>query len=248
MLDVCIIDDEPLARKRLSHLIEAMEGFEAIAEAENGERALQQVRALKPDIVLMDIRMPGMDGMEAAKHISQLAKPPAIIFTTAFSDHALQAFEAHAVDYVLKPVKRERLEKALQAAKRPTLAQLRALDSDEDSRGRSHICVKIRGTLELVPVKDIRYFLADQKYVTLGTAEHEYLIEEPLKSLEQEFSDSFTRIHRNALIADTYIVGMEKKSSGHHCIVLEGVAKHLEISRRHLALVRKKLKNLAIHR
>jgi len=241
---VLIVDDEPLARKRVRQLLDNMDGYNVVAEAENGEQALHQVQALKPDIVLLDIRMPGMDGIETARHLSKLSKPPAVIFTTAFSDHALEAFGTHAVDYVLKPIKQERLQEALEAAKRPTRAQLKQLN-DEDENVRRQMCVKIRGRLELIPVDDIRFFQADHKYVTMKTDTHEYLIEESLKSLETEFGDSFTRIHRNALIADKYIIGMNKTGNGQNCIVLDGIDDKLEISRRHLALVRKKLKMLA---
>ena len=242
---VLIVDDEPLARKRLRQLIDGLQGYDVVAEAENGEQALHQVQALKPDIVLLDIRMPGMDGIETARHLSKLSKPPAVIFTTAYGDHALDAFSTHAIDYVLKPIKQERLAEALSATKRPTRAQLKSINEETDSTVRNQMCVKIRGKLELVPVSDIRYFLADHKYVTMKTEHNEYLIEESLKSLEQEFGDRFTRIHRNALVADQFISGMNKSNNGQNCIMLQGIDDRLEISRRHLALVRKKLKMLA---
>lgn len=244
---VLIVDDEPLARKRIRQLMDSIDGYNVVAEAENGEQALHQVQALKPDIILLDIRMPGMDGIETARHLSKLSKPPAVIFTTAFSDHALEAFGTHAVDYVLKPIKLERLKEALEASKRPTRAHLKMLN-DEDDKVRKQMCVKIRGRLELIPVDDIRFFQADHKYVTMKTDTNEYLIEESLKSLETEFGDSFTRIHRNALVADRYIVGMSKAGNGQNCILLDGIDDKLEISRRHLALVRKKLKMLASQR
>ncbi|MDH5517008.1 MAG: LytTR family DNA-binding domain-containing protein [Gammaproteobacteria bacterium] len=244
---VLIVDDEPLARKRLRQLMDNFDGYNVVAEAENGEQALHQVQALKPDIILLDIRMPGMDGIETAHHLSKLSKPPAVIFTTAYSDHALEAFSTHAVDYVLKPIKQERLKEALDAARRPTRAQLKELNAEDDNV-RKQMCVKIRGRLELIPVDEIRYFQADHKYVTMKTDAHEYLIEESLKSLETEFGDSFTRIHRNALIADHFIVGMTKTNDGQNCILLDGIDDKLEISRRHLALVRKKLKMLASQR
>ncbi len=177
-----------------------------------------------------------------------MSKPPAIIFTTAFSDHALKAFEAHAVDYLLKPIKPERLEQALNSARRLTRPQLNELRLTDDTSIRSHICVKIRGTLELVPVEDIRYFMADHKYVTLKTQNHEYLLEEPLKSLEEEFQHLFTRIHRNALVADRHIVGLAKSPVGHCVVIFKDLNEQLEISRRHLPQVRKKIKTLATYR
>ncbi len=248
-MNILIVDDEPLARQRLVGILKNLNGFTVCGEAANGSEALLRAQTLKPDIILLDIRMPGMDGLEAAQHLNQMSKPPAIIFTTAFSDHALKAFETHAVDYLLKPIKQERLEQALLSAKRLTRPQLIELKQNEDSAIRSHICVKIRGTLELVPVEDVLYFLADHKYVTLKTPNHEYLLEEPLKALEEEFQHLFTRIHRNALVADRHVMGLGKSQVG-HCVVnfKDSSIKPLEISRRHLPQVRKKIKTLATYR
>ncbi|MBL4712057.1 MAG: response regulator transcription factor, partial [Gammaproteobacteria bacterium] len=191
----------------------------------------------------MDIRMPGMDGIEAASYISRMDKPPAIIFTTAYSDHALHAFEAHAIDYLLKPIKLSRLEAALDAAKRMNKAQLSQLQDDKNGNTRKKICIKNRGTLELISVTDIFYFKADQKYVTLRTAEQEYLMEESLKTLEEEFTTNFIRIHRNALVAKHLLNGLTKNDDGHPCISFNEIDDLLEISRRHLPYIRKKLKS-----
>jgi two-component system, LytTR family, response regulator AlgR len=229
--------------------VQDLNGFEACANASNGKDALRLAQELKPDVVLLDIRMPGMDGIETAHHMNRLSKPPAIIFTTAFSEHALKAFETHAVDYLLKPIKQDRLHDALDAATRLTKPQLEQLKYiDEKPKVRTHICVKTRGTLELVPIESIRYFLADHKYVTLRTDDHECLIEESLKSLENEFDHLFTRIHRNALVANQYMNGLEKNSEGHCVITIEGIEERLEISRRHLPHVRKKIKNMATYK
>lgn len=247
-MNILIVDDEPLARQRLVGLLKNLNGYTVCGEASTGSEALLRAQSLKPDIILLDIRMPGMDGLEAAQHLNQMSKPPAIIFTTAFSDHALKAFEAHAVDYLLKPIKQERLEQALHSAKRLTRPQLNELRLTDDTTIRSHICVKIRGTLELVPVEDIRYFMADHKYVTLKTINHEYLLEEPLKALEDEFQHLFTRIHRNALVADRHIVGLAKSPVGHCVVIFKDLSEQLEISRRHLPQVRKKIKTLATYR
>lgn len=243
MMNVLIVDDEQLARQRLRHMLDGM-GEHVIVEAETGEQALVKSQHSSPDIVLMDIRMPGMDGLEAAAYINQLENPPAIIFTTAYSDHALQAFETHAVDYLLKPIKRDRLELAIRAARRLTRAQLQNIRDEDETSVRSRICVKTRGSIELVPVDEIIYFKADQKYVTLRTDEHEYLIEESLKTLEQEFGERFIRIHRNALVSEHGIVGLAKNGDGHTCIVLREIDDRLEISRRHLPSIRKKLKHM----
>jgi two-component system response regulator AlgR len=242
-MNVLIVDDEQLARQRLRHMLSGMDEHKVIGEAETGEQALKQTQLTNPDIVLLDIRMPGMDGLEAATYLNRMENPPAIIFTTAYSDHALSAFESHAVDYLLKPIKQDLLQKALEAAKRVTRAQLTNLRTIDDENGRSKICVKIRGALELVPVEDIIYFKADQKYVTLRTADHEYLIEEALKSLETEFANRFLRIHRNALVANDRINGLAKNGDGHACITFNEVEDKLEISRRHLPDIRARLKN-----
>jgi len=241
-MNVLIVDDEQLARQRLRKLLSANSGYQIIGEAETGEDALRKTQSSHPDVVLMDIRMPGMDGIEAARYISRMDKPPAIIFTTAYSDHALNAFETHAIDYLLKPIKQSRLEAALDAAKRMNKAQLSQLREDETGAARQKICVKNRGSLELIPVEEIIYFKADQKYVTLRTAEQEYLIEESLKLLEEEFSQQFMRIHRNALVAQQMLHGLTKNDAGHACISFNDIDDLLEISRRHLPFIRKQLK------
>ncbi len=242
-MNVLIVDDEQLARQRLRKLISNASGYQIIGEAETGEDALRKTQTAQPDVVLMDIRMPGMDGIEAASYINRMEKPPAIIFTTAYGEHALKAFEAHAIDYLLKPIKQSRLEAALDAAKRMNKAQLSKLREDETEGARQKICVKSRGSLELIPVEEIIYFKADQKYVTLRTAEQEFLIEESLKTLEQEFSFQFMRIHRNALVAHQMLHGLTKNNDGHACINFSEIDDLLEISRRHLPLIRKNLKS-----
>ncbi len=242
-MNVLIVDDEQLARQRLRKLLTETSEYRIIGEAETGEDALRKTQASNPDVVLMDIRMPGMDGIEAASYINRLDKPPAIIFTTAFSDHALQAFETHAIDYLLKPIKRNRLAAALDAAKRMNKAQLSQLLDTKTDNSRQKICVKTRGALELIPVEEIIYFKADQKYVTLRTAEQEYLIEESLKALETEFSQHFIRIHRNALVAQRMLNGLTKNDDGHACVSFKDVDDLLEVSRRHLPCIRKKLRS-----
>lgn len=243
-MNVLIVDDEQLARQRLRHMLSGM-GEQVVGEAATGEQALQQTMHASPDLVFMDIRMPGMDGLETAGYINQMENPPAIIFTTAYSDHALEAFETHAVDYLLKPIKQDSLATAITAAKRLTRAQIQLLRTEDDGDVRNKICVKSRGSLELVPIDEIIYFKADQKYVTLKTDDHEYLIEESLKSLEQEFNSRFVRIHRNALVSQTHISGIAKNDDGHQCIVLSDTDDILEISRRHLPSIRKKLKTMS---
>jgi len=240
---ILIVDDEQLARQRLRHMLSKSEKHTLVGEAATGEQALALAQNLKPDLVFMDIRMPGMDGLEAANYLSRLPRPPAIVFTTAFSEHALSAFDSNAVGYLLKPVKQEQLDQAIQSAGRLNRAQLNQLKQDENPNTRSKICVKIRGTLELVPIEDIIYFKADQKYVTLRTDEHEYLIEESLKALESEFANSFIRIHRNALVSRDYIHGLQKNEQGHVCLNFKDIDDLLEVSRRHLPDIRKIIKS-----
>ncbi|AHK77881.1 chemotaxis protein CheY [Ectothiorhodospira haloalkaliphila] len=244
-MKVLIVDDEQPARERLASLLERMPDYEVVANASNGLQAVRLAQQLEPDIVLLDIRMPGMDGLEAASHIAEMETPPAVIFITAYEGHAIEAFETHAVGYLLKPVRQERLQEALEQAGRPNRAQLGHLqDSTHQSRTRSHICARVRGNLELIPVESVHYFQADQKYVTVRHDEGEVLIEEPLKALEEEFGEDFLRIHRNALVAKSRFCGMEKNNQGGFEVVLKDSGERLEVSRRHVAEVRRFLKTL----
>ena len=243
-MKVLIVDDEKPARDRLARMVGALVAFEIVGEAGNGKEALQQAESLDPDIVLMDIRMPEMDGIQAARHLSHLSRPPAVIFTTAFADHALEAFETHAVDYLLKPVRKERLAAALEATAKPNRAQ--SLQNNEvlsEFEVRQHICARVRGNLVLIPIEEVFYFQADQKYVTVRHSEGEVLIEDPLKKLEKEFSERFCRIHRNALVSLDKICGM-KTENDDQLVIFKGIEDTLEVSRRHLPGIRKIIKNL----
>lgn len=243
-MKILIADDEKPARDRLKRLLGSMPDYAVVAEASNGSEAVDFNEQNQPDIILMDIRMPGMDGLEAAKFISQNKRPPAIIFTTAFSDHALEAFEAYAMDYLLKPVRVERLQQAIESCSRVNRAQmLEQLNEITETEVRKHICARVRGNLVLIALEDIYYFQAEQKYVTVRHTGGEVLIEEPLKTLEIEFSEIFYRIHRNALVRLDRIAGMKNNPDG-HLIFFQDIEDTLEVSRRHLPGVRKILKNL----
>ncbi|RMG51355.1 MAG: DNA-binding response regulator [Gammaproteobacteria bacterium] len=242
-MKVLVVDDEPLARQRLVQMLEALPEAEVVGEAGNGRAALEQAERLQPDVVLMDIRMPGMDGLEAARHLAALETPPALIFTTAYGEHALEAFEAQAVDYLLKPVQRERLAEALARARRPNRAQMAELGGEAGS-ARTHICARVRGNLVLVPIEDVRYFHAEQKYVAVHHAGGEVLIEEPLKALEAEFGDRFLRIHRSTLVARNAIAGLEKAPDGGLLLRLRDDDTRLEVSRRHAPEVRRFVRTL----
>lgn len=237
-----VVDDESLARERLVRLLAECPGLQVCGEAANGEQGLQQVEQLQPDVVLLDIRMPGMDGLEMARHMLQLGAAPAVVFTTAYGDHALEAFETQAVDYLLKPVHPERLQQALEKARRLSGGQLELLQAANAGHSRSHLCARNRGNLELIAIEDVIYLQADHKYVTVCSAGRTILIEESLKSLEQEFADTFVRIHRNALVASCAIRGLEKDAQGHCRVVLAGVDERLEVSRRLLPDVRKRIR------
>lgn len=240
---VLICDDEAPARLRLRQLIDEIDGIEFVAEARNGKEALQRCHELEPDVVLLDIRMPGIDGIETARHLAEHNDPPAVIFTTAYGDFALSAFEANAVDYLLKPLRRERLQQALLKAHSLNKAQLQSLLVEDDfSAARTHLSIHNRDSLILIAVEDVISFQADHKYVTVHYTEGESLIEESLVSLEQEFSAQFLRIHRNALVANDRLTGIEKDASGQIHAIVDGLVEYPEISRRHVSEVRKLLK------
>lgn len=240
-MKILIVDDEALARNRLRTLITELDVGKVIGEAATGQETLSQVELKEPDIILLDIRMPGMDGIETADHLSKLANPPAVIFTTAYDEYTLKAFEAHAVDYLLKPIRKHRLAEALAVASRLTRAQLSAMQSAQQKM-RTHISARVQGNIKLIPIENILYLQAEQKYVTVRHLEGEVLIDEPLKALEQEFSQRFIRVHRNALVAKDYIEALEKTKDANVQIKLRSSETRLKVSRRHLPNVRKWVK------
>ena len=243
-----IVDDEPLARARLRELLKAHDDIAEVFEAEHGARALEIAVATAIDLVLLDIRMPVMDGLETALHFARFDPAPAVVFCTAYEEHALAAFEAHAVDYLLKPVKRERLSAALERARKfvaatlepaPILAAVTSLKTK-----RTQIAARVRGELRLIPIADVLYLQADTKYVEVHSAKEMLLIEDSLVQLEEEFSDIFVRIHRNCLVAKAAISGLAKSAQGEVAITLRLRPEKLEVSRRNVAQVRKLIKGL----
>ena len=229
-LKVLIVDDEPPARERLRALLAELGEAEVIGEAATAAEALSHTHDLAPDVVLLDVRMPGMSGLEAARHLNVLDEPPAVIFTTAYDQYAVEAFEAHAVGYLLKPVRKEQLAAALARAGRLTRAQLQRLAA-AGSR-RSHIAARRRDGLRLIPVEEVQYFLADQKYTTVRHLGGEDLIEDSLRLLESEFGAVFVRIHRNALIGVKYLERIERSAEGQYFVRLRGCEAPLQVSRR----------------
>ncbi|TXH68373.1 MAG: response regulator transcription factor [Thiothrix sp.] len=241
-MKILVVDDEEYARERIKGLIDRYADYDVCAEAENGAEAVVMVERFQPDIVLMDITMPGMDGLEAARHISGMEMPPAVIFTTAYGEYALEAFSTKATGYLMKPIRQEQLLQSLEQAR--SLNRAQRLEMLEQRTGgqrssRKHICARMRGNLELIPIEDVVYFQADQKYVTVRHNGGEVIIEESLKSLETDLADRFIRIHRNALVAKSRITGLTKSDVGRTQITLDKVRDQLEVSRRHLAEVRR---------
>lgn len=244
-MKILIVDDEMLARERLVSLLSELNADFSISEAENGVAALKLINKESPELILLDIRMPVMDGLEVAHHVAGLEAPPAIVFTTAYQDYALDAFDAHAVDYLMKPIRKERLQQAINRARalsRNNINELR--DNHDSNNSRSHLSTTIHGNLQIIPIEKIYYLKADQKYVTAAWSEGELLLDDSLKSLEQEFSSHFIRIHRNTLVALEHILGLEKDEEGSPVIRLQGIETRLPVSRRHASHVRKVLKHL----
>ncbi len=243
---ILIVDDEKPARDRLRQLIDDAGTHEVVGEACNGEEAIAVATEAAPDVVLLDIRMPGVDGIEAAHHLNAMENPPAVVFTTAYDEYAIDAFDARAIGYVLKPVRRERLERALEHAERlsgRTLSDL-ASEAGIGSR-RNHVCARVHGELRLIALSDISYFNADQKYVCVNHSGGRNLIDDSLKSLENEFVADFVRIHRSALVRVDRIERLERLPDGKTRVILRGDQQDdvdLIISRRHLAEVRRRLK------
>jgi two-component system, LytTR family, response regulator AlgR len=232
-LRVLIVDDEPPARERLRSMLVEAGDFEVAGEAGNGIEALTLVDRLAPDIVLLDVRMPGIDGLEVARQLATQPEPPAVIFTTAFDEYALQAFESEAIAYLLKPIRAEKLRAALAKAGRLTRPQLQQVASAaREPAKRSHIGVRGRDGLKLIPVDEILCFQADQKYTTVRHVKGEDLIEDSLKTLEDEFSPAFVRIHRNALVNTRFLERIARDASGQHFVHLRGFTEALEVSRR----------------
>lgn len=244
-MKILIVDDELLARERLHDLTVELYPDVITFEASNGMEALEKINEFHPDIVLLDIRMPGMDGLEVANHVLQLEeKKPAVIFTTAYQDHAISAFDANAVDYLLKPIRKERLNTAVERATVVNQAQLTSIHKEEENASaRTHLSAMIQGSLQLVPIESIYFFKADQKYVSATWPGGELLLDESLTSLEAEFSKDFIRIHRNALVAINHVNSLSKTSDGQHVIKISDMPVELAISRRHLAEVKKALKS-----
>lgn len=243
-LAVFIVDDEEPARQRIRELLNdcnAQIALETVGEAANGVEALDKLASQHADVVLVDIRMPQMDGIELAQHLNKLDKPPVIIFTTAYDNYAIQAFEQHAIDYLLKPIRLGRLFEALTRARAAVPVKSEVLQ-ELMPEPRKNLSIHERGKILLIPVETILYLRAEMKYITVRTAEREYLAEESLGSLEKEFAARFIRIHRNCLVAKSEIESFEKVAEegneSHWTVKLKGLEERLPISRRQQHVVK----------
>jgi two-component system response regulator AlgR len=240
-LRVVIVDDEAPARSRLKELLADCAGelpLVITGEAASGPAAIELLAAEPADVVLLDVRMPEMDGIEVAQHLQKLERPPAVIFATAYDAYAIRAFEVHAVDYLLKPIRLARLKEALAralAAPRPEVLSAIA------RAARTHLSAQERGKIHLIPLKDVIYLKAELKYVTVRTAAREYLIEEALTKLEEEFGERFVRAHRNCLVARAAVRGFERAIEAGEAnweVLLNGVEERIAVSRRQQHIVR----------
>jgi len=237
MFNILIIDDEQPARDRLRRLVEAMPLYTVVGEAANGAQALERIRELSPDVLLLDISMPGMDGMTLAQVMQRGGLSSAVIFCTAYQNQALEAFEAEAIDYLVKPVRAERLEQALEKARR-------YLGDREDRAGEQFLRSTVGGKVMLTPVQRVVCLLAEDKYTTVVHEKGRTVIEDSLLELEDRFPEAFFRIHRNALVSRKHIRGVARDNQGRAVAVLAGTEHRPEVSRRNVAALRKLLTQL----
>lgn len=244
-MNILICDDELLAVKRLERLVNEL-GHHVVATAHQGNDVIKLVKTHCPDVILLDIEMPEMTGLECAKRLTELelAYKPAVIFCTAYDGHALAAFQTHADGYLLKPIAKHELKQKLEHLAKLNQVQMNSLKQQEHQKQRQHIMAKSHRGMELVPVENIHYFLADQKYITVRHEEGRILIDETLKELEQEFGDTFVRIHRNALVSLRHLAGLENLGVGQQ-VRLRDTNERLMVSRRHLAQLRERLQTFS---
>ena len=248
-MKILVVDDESLARERLLRLLQKLQPSAHCWQAANGEQALALIREHNPDLLLLDVRMPGMSGIELAERLDEQAQPPAVVFCTAYDQYALEALQHQAVAYLLKPVREVELARALTGAGRVNRVQLASLTALESVPGdvaarpgqRAHLASQSHRGLETMPVADIRCLLAEQKYVTACSPSAQLLIPDTLKELEKEFGERFVRVHRNALVARVHITRLQRDEDGTWSVVLDGVEHRPVVSRRHLAQVKQRL-------
>ena len=249
-MKILIVDDEPLARRRmLVHLQDdGMSEFnpEIVGEASNGEEGLSMALQLRPDVILLDIRMPGLDGLQVARHLSLMGEAPSIIFTTAYDEHAMAAFDAQAIGYLLKPVRQQKLIDSLRRAAQLSEKQISDVEVQDLPQKRDRFCLNKRGQLTMIPLSNIRYFMADQKYVSLfiyqGGTWREEVIDDTLKELENEFLSDFLRVHRNALVSKKFVEKLTRDDEGHYHVHIKDLPETISVSRRQVKEVKTLLK------
>jgi two-component system response regulator AlgR len=237
MLRILIVDDEAPARDRMRRMLAELPDFDVVGEAGSGQQALHLIEELGPDILLLDISMPGMDGMTLARTLQKGGSQPAVIFCTAYQNQALEAFEAEAVDYLVKPVRAERLGQALEKARR-------FIGDHPDNVPEAFLKSTVGGKVLLTPVQRVICLLAEDKYTTVIHEKGRTVIDDSLTELESRFSQWFFRIHRNALISTRHLRGLERGDNGTVVAVLSGTEERPEVSRRNVAALRKLLAEL----
>ncbi len=243
---IVVCDDEPLARERLVRIVKES-GHEVVAQVATGAEAVNAVKVEQPELILLDIRMPEMDGVRCAQILNELEHPPAIIFVTAYDHYAIAAFKANAIGYLLKPANKDELLEALGKASNLNAAQLDGIRKLEDPTSRpprEHIAARTHRGVELIKIKDIYYFTADQKYVKVRHKDGIVLIDETLKELETEFDERLFRVHRNAIINLDFLDFLETIDTGRYQIRFKGTDETLSVSRRHLPALREKIQSM----
>ena len=237
MLRILIIDDEAPARNRLRRMLAEVPAVHVTGEAATGQEALRLIPLKEPDVLLLDISMPGLNGMQLAQMLQQKGSAPAIIFCTAWSDQAVEAFECDAVDYLVKPVRAERLVLALDKARR-------FLASSDSSAGDSFLRSTLGGKVRLLPMTDVIYLIAEDKYTSAVHQNGKWVINDSLLDLENEHADILVRVHRGTLVIKKRIRGLEKTSDGHYFLQLDGCEDRPQVSRRNLPTIRKLIRDL----
>lgn len=239
-MKIMLVDDEVLARERLRRLLGKLRPDAVVLEAASGDEALAVLAREEPSLLLLDIRMPGLDGIAVAAELDRLPQPPAVIFCTAYDEYALEALQHQAVAYLLKPVREVELARALASAGRVNRVQLAALAGD-DARGRSQVSSHGHRGIETLAIAEVRCFLAEQKYVTAIAPGRQLLLQDALKDLERELAADFMRVHRNALVAVAHVQRLRREADGSWWVELDGVDTRPQVSRRHLAEVKSRL-------
>ena len=234
MIRVLIVDDEPLARGRLSSLLAELPDNKLLGVASNGAEGLKLCRQLAPDLLLLDVRMPGVDGVTLAQQLDELAEKPLIIFTTAYEQYALDAFGVDAVDYLLKPINKDKLATSL------SKAQQRLQSAAETAE---EITIKQGNELLRVSLDDICYLKSDHKYTTVMTSDREYLTETPLAKFAEAYPEQLIRVHRNALANRKRLASLRHNSNDGWLLQLTGVEQPLQVSRRQLSALKQAVGN-----